>query len=596
MDRPPPAAHVPGGDAALLDDPRGRAQRRRHLRAVPGPARTGALALVRAGPRGRSPHRGRGVGATGVPAGQVHLHRLLRLHRGGGRRALRQHVQQPEPAAASPPTAGRPAIAWKNSSWKPGIRCVTTQPTLSVLYDDKLPEEFLLKAVECVKTGAGYPAFMNNRVAMEFLLGQYGPRGDDPGGGARLSPSAAASRPRRCAWKPLAAATVAASTSSPAAPASPPASASTSSRCPRSWSWCFLTAWTSAPALRVFPAHGRRSEPPTTSSSTSSRLYFAQAVEVLCAHQQHPARHLAQEQHGRLQLAAQTRLPGPRPPDQRAGLPLQRHLQRGDLRHGQPGQQPGRAQEAGLRGQGRDAWTRCGGAAWTTSASRRADEVGSYSLADQEKRDGTDADAYDRAPLSAACTAPKYGNDDPAVDSILAEWEDVVLRHVPRLRVAQRHAALPLPDLRLHPRADGRRHDRHAGRPPWPAPPSPTPPCRPTPAPTATAPTRCLPRPPVWDHSRSQNSQLNLKIHPSAVRGIEGAQQAARTDPGLHAQGRVPHPVQRGGFAGRCATRSASRGNYRDLMVRVAGFTQYWVEIGKPIQDEVIARTEYEGV
>ena len=36
--------------------------------------------------------------------------------------------------------------------------------------------------------------------------------------------------------------------------------------------------------------------------------------------------------------------------------------------------------------------------------------------------------------------------------------------------------------------------------------------------------------------------------------------------------------------------------NYRDLMVRVAGFTQYWVEIGKPIQDELVARTEYEGV
>jgi 4-hydroxyphenylacetate decarboxylase large subunit len=36
--------------------------------------------------------------------------------------------------------------------------------------------------------------------------------------------------------------------------------------------------------------------------------------------------------------------------------------------------------------------------------------------------------------------------------------------------------------------------------------------------------------------------------------------------------------------------------HYRGLVVRVAGFTQYWVEIGKPIQDEVIARTEYEGV
>jgi 4-hydroxyphenylacetate decarboxylase large subunit len=33
---------------------------------------------------------------------------------------------------------------------------------------------------------------------------------------------------------------------------------------------------------------------------------------------------------------------------------------------------------------------------------------------------------------------------------------------------------------------------------------------------------------------------------------------------------------------------------YRGLMVRVAGFTQYWVELGKQIQDEVIARTEYE--
>jgi 4-hydroxyphenylacetate decarboxylase large subunit len=31
-------------------------------------------------------------------------------------------------------------------------------------------------------------------------------------------------------------------------------------------------------------------------------------------------------------------------------------------------------------------------------------------------------------------------------------------------------------------------------------------------------------------------------------------------------------------------------------MVRVAGFTQYWVEIGKAVQDELIARTEYESV
>ena len=31
-------------------------------------------------------------------------------------------------------------------------------------------------------------------------------------------------------------------------------------------------------------------------------------------------------------------------------------------------------------------------------------------------------------------------------------------------------------------------------------------------------------------------------------------------------------------------------------MVRVAGFSAYWNELGKPIQDEVIARTEYESL
>jgi hypothetical protein len=32
-----------------------------------------------------------------------------------------------------------------------------------VLYDEKLPEDFLLKTIECNKTGTGYPAWMNIR-------------------------------------------------------------------------------------------------------------------------------------------------------------------------------------------------------------------------------------------------------------------------------------------------------------------------------------------------------------------------------------------------------------------------------------------------
>jgi formate C-acetyltransferase/4-hydroxyphenylacetate decarboxylase large subunit len=47
------------------------------------------------------------------------------------------------------------------------IHMQMTQPTLSVWYDDGLSEAFLLKAVECVKTGVGYPAFFNQRVFTE---------------------------------------------------------------------------------------------------------------------------------------------------------------------------------------------------------------------------------------------------------------------------------------------------------------------------------------------------------------------------------------------------------------------------------------------
>ncbi|HWQ30582.1 MAG TPA: glycine radical domain-containing protein [Negativicutes bacterium] len=98
-----------------------------------------------------------------------------------------------------------------------------------------------------------------------------------------------------------------------------------------------------------------------------------------------------------------------------------------------------------------------------------------------------------------------------------------------------------------------------------------------------------------WDHSRSQNSQMNLKIHPSTIRGESGTKHLAELakaylrSGGFHIQFNVVDNNM-------LIDAQEKPENYRELMVRVAGFTQYWVEIGKPIQDEVIARTEYEGV
>ena len=51
-------------------------------------------------------------------------------------------------------------------------RVPTTQPTLSVLWDEKLPEDFLLKAAEVVKMGNGFPAYMSCRVGQDFVLDQ----------------------------------------------------------------------------------------------------------------------------------------------------------------------------------------------------------------------------------------------------------------------------------------------------------------------------------------------------------------------------------------------------------------------------------------
>jgi 4-hydroxyphenylacetate decarboxylase large subunit len=94
-------------------------------------------------------------------------------------------------------------------------------------------------------------------------------------------------------------------------------------------------------------------------------------------------------------------------------------------------------------------------------------------------------------------------------------------------------------------------------------------------------------------HSLSQNSQLNMKIHPSAVNGREGSRKflelirAYLRKGAFHVQFNIVDSKML-----RDAQNNPDK--YRGLMVRVAGFTQYWVELGKQIQDEVIARTEYQ--
>jgi 4-hydroxyphenylacetate decarboxylase large subunit len=188
--------------------------------------------------------------------------------------------------------------------------------------------------------------------------------------------------------------------------------------------------------------------------------------------------------------------------------------------------------------------------------------------------------------------APKYGNDDKYVDSIFREWQIWFSKMCENYRSiydeplyscqisVSTHApmgavTLATPDGRLCGTtfADGS--------------------VSAYPGSDTNGPYALFNSATCYNHALSQNSQLNMKIHPSVVKGREGSRKflemikAYLRKGAFHAQFNIVDSRM---------LKDAQKNpeNYRGLMVRVAGFTQYWVELGKQIQDEVIARTEYE--
>ena len=94
------------------------------------------------------------------------------------------------------------------------------------------------------------------------------------------------------------------------------------------------------------------------------------------------------------------------------------------------------------------------------------------------------------------------------------------------------------------------------------------------------------------DCTPMRGGQLNLKFHPSALHGAEGSRK-------LLALCRIyfelggPH-VQFNVVDSRMLEHAREHPEqYRDLLVRVAGFSAYWVELSPSLQDQIIARTEH---
>ncbi|MDR2005784.1 MAG: indoleacetate decarboxylase, partial [Acidaminococcales bacterium] len=187
--------------------------------------------------------------------------------------------------------------------------------------------------------------------------------------------------------------------------------------------------------------------------------------------------------------------------------------------------------------------------------------------------------------------APKFGNDDDYVDNIFVDlWKDydrVCASETSYLGYRWLTAALSISAHGPHGRVTGATPDgRLAG----------VTLCdgilSASPGTDTNGPIALIKSGVKLDPTEYRSVQLNMKFHPNAIRGIEGSKnfvdfiKSYFDMGGYHVQFNIVD-------SNMLRDAQQSPENYRDLMVRVAGFSAYWVELGKPIQDEVIARTEY---
>lgn len=94
------------------------------------------------------------------------------------------------------------------------------------------------------------------------------------------------------------------------------------------------------------------------------------------------------------------------------------------------------------------------------------------------------------------------------------------------------------------------------------------------------------------DHREIRGGLLNLKFHPTAISGTNGSKNLLAliktyfSRPTFHVQFNIVDSQM-------LKDAQLNPQNYRDLVVRVAGFSAYWVEMSKALQDQVIWRTEH---
>lgn len=465
-----------------------------------------------------------------------------------------------------------------------GMRAKTSQPTLSVLYDEKTPEDFLMKCARCCKLGMGYPAWMNNQTGMNYLLRHYHDEGMNIydarawclGGCLESSPGC---------FQPLDYDGKVWMIPGGAAPTAGTGIHFTA--LPKLLELVLTNGLDKRSGIQVFEPHNRNLE----SIEDVWDVWMTWMRELL----------EVGNKINNIQMDVWRKI----------NPPVIQSLLKADCF--KTGQHIG---DCGARYNGSINFESCGTVNFINSMAslkKNVFDTKKYTLAEM-----TDAlmnnfgfkTAFETGVYSPDCreatesaptyetifydcvNAPKYGNADSYADNLLKEYEDRMLPEMLRLRSyygkqyymcqisvsthgPQGAITLATSDGRLAGTtyADGSM----------------------SPAPTTdkNGIYAVFESATCYDHAMCQNSQMNIKIHPSAIKGINGTRKLLDV---------IRAYMRKGGFHVQFNVTSSETlrkaqmkpDDYRDLLVRVAGFTQYWCEIGKPIQDEVIYRTEYD--
>jgi len=94
------------------------------------------------------------------------------------------------------------------------------------------------------------------------------------------------------------------------------------------------------------------------------------------------------------------------------------------------------------------------------------------------------------------------------------------------------------------------------------------------------------------DHTKTGGTLLNLKFTPQVLEGEEGIEKLAQLVRSYFKLG--GHHIQFNVVDAKTLLEAkANPEQYRDLIVRVAGYSDYFIDLSEALQDEIIARTEH---